>query len=154
MTEQEAYITLQEKYGLRIGDTVRVLRRAKSNEMGWVNSWTDEMDTTVGNEYEILDILGNIGVLLKGIDCCFPFFVLEKVKEVERTQIDIINEYLSNNSPIVSVMKDLGLKDIDPKTSQIYDPSFKYDKFYRVSLEEIVNAVINRVKIALDSFKE
>lgn len=81
MTEQEAYLTLHKASGLKVGDKVRVLRKAKDHEMGWVNSWMEGMDKNVGRVLEIEKDNGRIGFILdNGLPLGHPFFVLELVK--------------------------------------------------------------------------
>lgn len=78
-----AYEMLQENCGIKRGDEVRVLRKAKSSENGWRAIWTWAMDYAVGNTYTVKDVQGSTGVQLttsEGI-FWFPFFVLEKVKD-------------------------------------------------------------------------
>ena len=36
--ENEAYITLHNASGIKVGDKVKILRKAKDREMGWENS--------------------------------------------------------------------------------------------------------------------
>lgn len=84
MDLKEAYLAMQEASGIKIGDTVRVLRKAGDWEMGWNNEWVDDdMDGYIGREWEVIGINGTRGVTLnKGWG--FPFFVLEKVKDAPR----------------------------------------------------------------------
>ena len=84
MTEKEAYLVLQEKSGLEIGDTVKVLRKAKDYEWGWDNDWSPKMNDMIGLEYRI-ESIGSEGILLISSSGYyrFPFFVLEKVASVD-----------------------------------------------------------------------
>ena len=81
---KEAHRIMQQNCGINIGDTVRVVRRAKSREMGWTAIWLEDMDKAVGKEgvvgniYNSEDILG-IAVLHYN----FPFFALEKVESAQ-----------------------------------------------------------------------
>ena len=81
---KEAHRTMQQNCGINIGDIVRVVRKAKSHEMGWTAIWLEDMDKAVGKEgvvgniYNSEDILG-IAVLHYN----FPFFALEKVEPVK-----------------------------------------------------------------------
>jgi hypothetical protein len=86
---QSAYIALSKASGIKVGDTVKVLRKAKSNEMGWANWWDSgnggagvaaSMDNCVGKTFTVSDIgHGTDGIVLEGTGYCFPFFVLEKM---------------------------------------------------------------------------
>jgi hypothetical protein len=66
-----------EETGLKVGDTVRVVRTAEDGEDGWNNDWVPEMNKYVGNEYTLNRIKGNSGLYIGAWD--FPYFVLEKV---------------------------------------------------------------------------
>lgn len=92
MTEKEAYMILQKKSGLKIGDTVKVLRKSKNHELGWDNVWCEEeMDCMVGLEFTIRDI-NEYGINLEELK--FPFFVLEKIKGAPKNLKDEKEAYL------------------------------------------------------------
>lgn len=81
---QDAYLAMQEASGIKVGDTVRVLRKAAAYEMGWGTGWVDgAMDSYIGREWQVTDVAGAEGVTLGG-SWCFPFFVLEKTKDASR----------------------------------------------------------------------
>ena len=67
---------------LKVGDTVRVTRVAKSLEFGWDNSWITAMNASVGKTFTVRTINdGTSGIQLEDSDeCNYPFFVLEKVE--------------------------------------------------------------------------
>lgn len=86
-----SYAERQEKWikenNLKVGDLVRVTRKADSHEDGWTNLWAQDMDKAVGEVGTVshipsdfrecsieVDVLG-IGLFL------YPYFVLEKVKQ-------------------------------------------------------------------------
>jgi len=86
MTPKEAYEVLQAASGIKVGDTVKVLRRAKDSEMGWGGLWLIDMNPCVGREFTVLYIQKEGSIKLNTIerastrhDYWFPFFVLEKV---------------------------------------------------------------------------
>ena len=81
MDSKEAYQVMAKESGIKIGDTVKVLRKAQSKEMGWTGYWPPDMDDAVGNEYTVSAI--EIGEYQ--LDCLywFPFFVLEKIKSAK-----------------------------------------------------------------------
>jgi len=93
MTLQEAYLKMQQSCGINTGDTVKVLRKAKSYECGWDTSWTSGMNTWVGKTGEITEIDYQYGVKLNN-QYCFPWFVLEKIKSAvkEMTVAEISKE--------------------------------------------------------------
>ncbi len=85
---EDSYLKRQELSGLRVGDTVRVTRKAKDYENGWDNCWVGEMDDFVGKTFEIIGIRGESGIILQhaetlpfnfNINPRFPYFVLELV---------------------------------------------------------------------------
>ena len=78
MNEQEAYLVLHKASGIKVGDRVKVLRKAADYEMGWGNSWVASMDGIVGTEGIVTLDDDSYGFEIdhaKG----YPFFVLEKV---------------------------------------------------------------------------
>jgi len=79
-----------EEMGLKAGDKVRVLRRGKSNEFGWNDSWVSHaMDSAVGNEYTISSISPSSGVKFEErLRYNFPVTVLEKL-ESEFTPVNV-----------------------------------------------------------------
>ena len=78
-----------EETGLKEGDTVKVLRRAKSGELGWENVWNDGMDSCVGKEFEVASV-GKTGVSLVGDFYSYPVHILEIVKvKVELPVFDL-----------------------------------------------------------------
>ena len=81
MDIKEAYQIMSKESGINVGDIVKVVRKAQSEEMGWTGYWQPDMDDTIGNEYTVSDIID--GDYLLDDDWWFPFFVLEKVKSVK-----------------------------------------------------------------------
>ena len=67
------------------GDQVRILRKAKTRERGWENSWVDPMDAAVGKIGTVFSIAfggqHDVGVEVRGLPMRwgFPDFVLQKV---------------------------------------------------------------------------
>lgn len=86
MDIKEAYKVMQAACGIKVGDTVKVIRKAQSHEMGWDNNWSS--DRFVGKAGRVVDIrTTGSGVQIDG-DCdnfLFPFFCLEKVKSAPHT---------------------------------------------------------------------
>ena len=79
-----AYVKLSNASGIKVGDTVKVLRKAKDDEMGWDNSWDSDMDGYVGRTFQVQRLDDGRGFRLSdgstGSGCySFPFFVLEKM---------------------------------------------------------------------------
>ena len=84
--KKEAYLVGHENCGIEVGDKVRIKRKAKDRELGWKNSWVEEMNIAVGKVGEVRSDKGECGFTLhfsnKAINgFVFPFFVLEKVKK-------------------------------------------------------------------------
>lgn len=88
---EERYIRAQGRSGLKVGDWVKVLRKAKSEARGWGNSWIPEMDDFVGTVQQIKSVgfsecSADAGLYFVGgheskLDFGFPFFVLKKVRK-------------------------------------------------------------------------
>jgi hypothetical protein len=80
--EIEAYNVLQAEWAKShpAGTRVKILRSAKTHEMGWQNSWENEMDARVGNIYTISSI-SNAGIWFKEIGYGYPFYILGKATE-------------------------------------------------------------------------
>jgi len=83
MDVEDAYICMQEHCGISVGDTVKVLRTAKDDEMGWRNNWTDYMDRYV-QQTGLVEAIREGGIEIKfdnGRVWDFPFFVLELIEK-------------------------------------------------------------------------
>ena len=90
-----------EKNDVKVGDKVVVLRKARDEEGEWGNAWVGEMDLSVGEEIEIVDIDD-----YSGVDCMlpyedddtygFPFFCLEKVVEEDKKEEETEKQPLIN----------------------------------------------------------
>lgn len=88
MTNEEAYLALQEACGFKPGDRVKILRRASYHENGWDNDWTDSMEMCIGGTFDVKEINGLYGIRLKDYNEAFPssghyypFFVLELIEK-------------------------------------------------------------------------
>jgi hypothetical protein len=76
---------MQERYHAEIGDHVRILAKATSNDGGWGATWEPEMDLAIGHIGIITDILPYaIGVRVPDVRCplsrgyyYYPYYVLE-----------------------------------------------------------------------------
>jgi len=89
MNIREAYQVLQAEwvklYNVEVGDTVKVLRKAKKNELGWSNSWESCMFV---KQKKRVEGIGHNIVLDDGYG--YPFFVLEFVEKGEpKIEIDV-----------------------------------------------------------------
>lgn len=77
------YLKGHKASGIKVGDRVKVVRRAADLEGGWVNGWDhDHMDAAIGREFKIERDCGSLGFSIDvGDDWYdFPYFVLEKVE--------------------------------------------------------------------------
>ena len=67
------------------GDQVRILRKAKTHERGWGNSWVDQMDAAVGKIGTVFSTAfegqHDVEVEVPGLEDVwgFPDFVLRKI---------------------------------------------------------------------------
>ena len=83
MTEQEKYLEGHRNCGIKVGDRVRVARKAESEEGGWDNDWIGSMDEFIGKLGEVQGYGGLVGfkVFVREFQDYFhyPYFVLEKI---------------------------------------------------------------------------
>ena len=113
------YADFQEVMEFKEGDCVRVMRSAESNEMGWDNSWLEEMDEFIGQTGVIEGIgINGITISFDGYVFGFPAFVLERrcraaLVEVViedpygRSVLKLTKEFYSELEPILDKMKEL-----------------------------------------------
>jgi hypothetical protein len=76
----KAYETLGKAAGFKVGDKVRVLRKANDYELGWCNGWSSEKDKYIGKVVEIDSVCFSGSVVIGS--WVFPWFVLELVEPV------------------------------------------------------------------------
>lgn len=86
--KETSYAERQEKWiadnGIKVGDYVRVVRKADSHEDGWNNGWVDDMDNWVGKVFKVNYFNDSAGVRLVNdysLSRSFPYFALEKVEQ-------------------------------------------------------------------------
>jgi hypothetical protein len=87
MDVKEAYKVMQENCGIEVGDTVRVLREAKSHEMGWSHIWVITMNEFIGNELKVISLDNGAGIQLSN-DYYFPFFVLKLTRKAKKINLN------------------------------------------------------------------
>ena len=84
-----SYLDGHKKCGIKVGDKVKVKRKAKSHESGWNSSWVENMNSAVGRIGVVTMDNEECGFILKFrpikfkvnlTGYTFPYFVLEKVK--------------------------------------------------------------------------
>lgn len=78
-TPEQEYQNALNAMNLQPGDRVRVVQRWASNSRGWNNSWAEDMDNYIGDEYEVRRVDGRFGVQLKDSPFSFPIYSLELV---------------------------------------------------------------------------
>lgn len=89
-----SYVERQSKWladnNVKVGDKVRVVRKAQSREDGWGNAWVEDMDDWVGKVFKVDRIYSDDGIRLVDSHSwwVFPYFVLEKV-ELEYEPYDL-----------------------------------------------------------------
>lgn len=91
--KEEPYAERAKKWikenGLKKGDYVKVVRKAKDYEDGWDGRWTKDRDDFIGKVILVSNIVESTGVIISYC-CCdwagydFPYFVLEKVEPEPR----------------------------------------------------------------------
>lgn len=83
--------------GVKVGDYVKITRKAQNFENGWDNVWTTRMNEYVGKTMVVLrtDTLDE-GISLSCSDTFyyFPYFVLEKVNEVQYVPFKSAKEFV------------------------------------------------------------
>lgn len=79
---------------IKLGDKVRILRKARDHENGWLNRWGGlEMDREVGKIGRVTSIFSDIRVDTDTNWFFYPYFVLEKVEdEPEYVPLDLSRE--------------------------------------------------------------
>jgi transcription antitermination factor NusG len=86
-----SYVELQQKWikknNIKVGDVVKIIRKAEYFEGGWCNSWKGEMFNLIGKNVKIFKLScgcgGGCGIEIESLkgNFRFPYFVLEPVKE-------------------------------------------------------------------------
>ena len=128
MTHQEVF----EAQGYEVGDTVRVTRKAKSDENGWENgwenSWVGSMNILIGREVKILRVSESLGYLLDmGVHSAhtplwFPSFVCERVElEIDPNDdvirvgdtVERVNNHCTHVNPEIRVGDTHTVKSVD-----------------------------------------
>lgn len=80
---------MQRNCGIQAGNRVKILRKAKSFELGWNNSWSSDMDELIGKEFTVGMVNGYMGIQIRvsyrnmQMFKYVPFFILEKVSRPE-----------------------------------------------------------------------
>lgn len=87
-----------EENDLKVGDYVRVTRKAKSNEKEWSDSWSVYMDYYIGKTVRVDSIGKEYGTIFLSLDNSlynFPYFVLEKVENPKYVPFTSMEELAS-----------------------------------------------------------
>ena len=102
LKREPSYIELANKWiednDLKVGDYVRVTRKAKSNEKEWSDSWSVYMDYYIGKTVCVDSIGKEYGTIFLSLDNSlynFPYFVLEKVENPECVPFTSMEELAS-----------------------------------------------------------
>lgn len=98
-SDKDKYREGQENCGWNIGDTVRITRKALTNEAGWKNDWVSNMDVWVGKTATIIAFYDTFGIELENKEIseygyAFPYFVLELVGQSSTESLMRENELL------------------------------------------------------------
>lgn len=83
---EKSYEERQRECGLKVGDIVKILRKAEGGESGWKNCWVIKMGACVGAIGIVEDTHEDSGIFVKMDEetgYWFPYFVLEKVEDNE-----------------------------------------------------------------------
>ncbi len=76
--QEELYLKHHKACGIKVGDRVKVTRKAGSHKNGWDNWWVENMDKMIGNLGVIINDGDTLGFKLSD-ESYYPFFVLEKI---------------------------------------------------------------------------
>lgn len=96
------YIKDHENSDFKVGDTVKVTRKAKDWEKGWGAIWNKEMDSSIDKTYKITCDDKKLGFQLNNA-YTFPYFVFEKVeKQIVPFTFDDVSKFIGK--PIKSKM--------------------------------------------------
>ena len=94
---EKNYIERQAECGLKVGDAVKIFRKAEDGEDGWDDYWPKDMDTWVGKIGKITGDGRDSGFKVfceeENDWWFFPYFVLEKVEEKKLTSYSIFTIY-------------------------------------------------------------
>ena len=136
---QAAYLTMQNACGIKVGDKVKVLRKAEDNEMGWKNNWSESMNKYINDDIYSVAHINELGIHLDTYRA-FPFFVLEKIESASTEEMMICKmakecdykkcSHMSNHKRNAECMgycfeKDREVKCI-PITEKPIDPILKF----------------------------
>lgn len=82
------YLQGHKESGLKVGDKVRIIRKASDYENGWRNIWPSFMDKYIREIGKIIKDHEAIGfgvTFSDGVEFSYPFFVLEKVLPIAKS---------------------------------------------------------------------
>lgn len=123
-SEEEQYLNDQANCGIKVGDEVTITRAAKTNERGWDNSWTRDMDKYIGKTSIVTDIR-NKGIRVKDFGFSYPYFVLTKTnKNNNMEKLEITKEAVLRAADKCSTAKDI-LKEMFPQVFEKPSKSIK-----------------------------
>ncbi len=99
---ENEYLRKHNQSGLKVGDIVKVTRKAENNELGWRNCWIKLKDEWIGKHVKIHADHGQEGFEIDDRILRFeygyyhaPYFILSK-EEIEFTTIKKIPITISN----------------------------------------------------------
>jgi len=100
-----AYEVLAKEMDLKPGDTVKILRSAKSYELGWQNTWTPSMTDSIGKIMEVVTD-DEFGVKLSD-HLSYPFFVLKVVSRAPVIKVTLDGRIVPLDSLSDETIKDI-----------------------------------------------
>lgn len=87
LTARQLYDQMQAALDLHPGDKVKILRIAKSHELGWGVQWNSEMNANVGKIMTVTRVESGNGILLNS-QFWYPWFVLEIVSKSNAVKLN------------------------------------------------------------------
>lgn len=116
---------------LKPGDLVRVTHKVPSHYMGWMNSWTPNMDSFIGKIFEVeySQDPSRLGISLRdgNVDFDFPPYCLEVVERGPKPiKVKISKEYTAEVFPGKKIV--VGCQTIDKETFETIKKHFESKK--------------------------
>jgi hypothetical protein len=132
------YLAFHNASGLKVGDSVRVVRKAEDREMGWGDIWSGHMDDCVDRTYKIIGDATSYGWELDN-KWTFPTFVLQKVDSTPAPQpAPATEEIVINKDSVIVNGKVLTKKEI----GKLYYRVVRGGKSERKSKKKIVKKLV------------
>ena len=146
--ESNNYLTGHKNSGLKVGDMVKVIKKADDYEAGWGCNWDSIKNNYVGKILKITSDEGVDGFALNN-QWHFPYFVLEKVEEPIEPKIETYNDILDILKPNYLILSHGDVVIMSFEIGSSYDQYISEEKAQsavaRLKLENVAH-YLNEVK--------